>query len=140
VAMCQCPPPYSGLSMGLEGALVYTGQIPKLTFGGHAYGTHGYGIHGYRVKHYPHPSHHLGESAGELEWENQQCQCWLWMEGKHQGQISQTSTDSSMEHPSQPVQVAGAGHCSPAMMQAPTASRVCLFTFNSASTRQVLRT
>lgn len=87
--------------MGLEGALVYTGQIPELAFGVRGYGTRGYGIHGYRIIPYPHPSHHLWDSAGGLEQENQQCQCWLRTEGKHQGQISQTSTDSSMEPPSQ---------------------------------------
>lgn len=61
-------------------------------------GTRGYGIHGYSIIPYLHPGHHPGDSAGELEQENQQCQCWLWMEGKHQGQISQTSTEPSSQH------------------------------------------
>lgn len=77
--MSQYPPPYSGLSTRLEEALVDTGQFPPLAFGSHGYGTHGYGIHGYRIILYPYSSHHLGESAGELEQEYHQCQCFVYI-------------------------------------------------------------
>lgn len=47
VAMHQCSPLWA--LHGLEGALVYTGQLPEPPFEGHSYGTHSYGIYGYRI-------------------------------------------------------------------------------------------
>lgn len=85
VAMHWCPPSYFGLSVGMEGVLVYAGQFPELAFGGHGYGTHSNGIHGYRIIPYPYLSHHPGESAGELEQENHQCQCLVYIV-MHQGE------------------------------------------------------
>lgn len=76
MALCQCSPPWA--LHGVEGALVYPGQIPELAFECHGYGTHGYGIYRYSIIPSPHPRHHPGEFAGELEQENQQRQCFVY--------------------------------------------------------------
>lgn len=139
MALCQCSPPWA--LHGVEGALVYPGQIPELAFECHGYGTHGYGIYRYSIIPSPHPRHHPGEFAGA----GKSTTSMFCVHGYGPRANTKVRFPRPPQTPPWSPHLnmhgwAGAGHCSPAVLQTPTASRGCLFIFSSASATEVLRT